>query len=181
MRKDQVEGDVGALLKKLEPTPGLISLARAMFRRAWDQRIDVGKEAQAQARAKLSQTDKQIDGLLERIMASTNGSVIRTYEAKIAQLEKEKAILAEQAEKHTVSRGTFEEKLEPPLQFLANPWKLWETGQIDMRRLTLKLAFAGRIEYVRNEGPRTPDLALPFKALGVLGEGEMISGGVGET
>ncbi|MEO0486233.1 MAG: recombinase family protein [Pseudomonadota bacterium] len=175
--KDRVEGDVGALLKTLEPTPGLLALARAMFRRAWDNRADLAKDAQATARAQIGADDKQIQSLLDRILTSNNASVIGTYEDKIAQLERQKAVLAEQAEKHTIPHGTFEEKLEPLLQFLANPWKLWETGQVELRRLTLKLAFAGRLEYTRNEGPRTPELALPFKALGVFEGGEMVSGG----
>ncbi len=33
----------------------------------------------------------------------------------------------------------------------------------------LKLAFADRLAYVRNEGFRTPDLALPFKVLAEIG------------
>jgi hypothetical protein len=32
----------------------------------------------------------------------------------------------------------------------------------------LKLAFGDRLSYVRNEGFRTPDLALPFKVLADL-------------
>ena len=43
--------------------------------------------------------------------------------------------------------GTFEEKLEPALQFIASPWKLWESGQITLRRMVLKLAFTDRITY----------------------------------
>lgn len=33
--------------------------------------------------------------------------------------------------------------------------------------MVLKLAFRGRLAYCRNEGYRTADLALPFKALGI--------------
>ncbi len=57
--------------------------------------------------------------------------------------------------------------LEPVLAFLANPWKLWDSGNIHLRRIVLKLAFAGRLRYCRIKGPRTPKITLPFKALGV--------------
>jgi site-specific DNA recombinase len=38
------------------------------------------------------------------------------------------------------------------LTFLANPWKLWESGNINLRRAVLKLAFAERIQYCRIQG-----------------------------
>ncbi len=73
--------------------------------------------------------------------------------------------MQQQAANYTAPTGTFEEKLEPALQFLANPWKLWQTGQIALRRAVLRLTFTERLAYHRNEGARTPQLALPFKVL----------------
>ena len=67
--------------------------------------------------------------------------------------------------RHTPT-GTFEEKLEPALQFLANPWKLWETGQIALQRVVLRLAFKERLAYHQIKGARTPQISLPFKAIG---------------
>lgn len=82
------------------------------------------------------------------------------------QLEKEKVLLTEKAAKQAYPRRSFEEQLEPALEFLTNPWKLWESGDISLRRIVLKLAFADRIKCCRNHGARTPEIALPFKALG---------------
>lgn len=64
------------------------------------------------------------------------------------------------------AEGTFEEKLEPALQLLASPWKLWESDQITLRRMVLKLAFTDRITYHRNQGARTTKITLLFKVLG---------------
>jgi site-specific DNA recombinase len=36
--RDKLEGDIGDLIRTLQPTPGLLSVARAMFAAAWDQR-----------------------------------------------------------------------------------------------------------------------------------------------
>lgn len=108
---------------------------------------------------------KQIAKLLERIMASDNAAVLETYEAKLGQLNKQKALLAENIENQAVPAGSFAEKLEPALTFLSNPWKIWESGSAAARKLVLKLAFTDRIEYCRNEGARTAELAFPFKAL----------------
>ena len=68
-------------------------------------------------------------------------------------------------------KASFDDTLRTALAFLANPWSLWASGNLEARRAVLKLAFRGRLEYVRNEGLRTPNLTLPLKVLaGISGE-----------
>lgn len=96
---------------------------------------------------KIAECDKQIDALLTRILGATNSRVIATYEAKIDTLEGEKARRIENREKQVQQTGSFEEKLEPALQFLSNPFKLWASGHIALRRVVMKLALTDRLEY----------------------------------
>ena len=177
IRRDQLEGDVGAILKRLEPAPGLMALAKAMFRKAWATREAQAQDAANAIRRNITAIDGQIEKTLDRIMDAPGDTVIRTYEAKIGKLEREKASLAEKAENATKPRGRFEDHLEPVLTFLRNPWKLWESGEITLRRTVLQLCFADRIRYCRNEGPRTTEIALPFKALGGICGLDEVSGG----
>lgn len=60
---------------------------------------------------------------------------------------------------------SFDETLRTSLDFLANPGNLWASEQLKHKKAVLKLAFADRLAYVRNEGLRTPALSLPFKVL----------------
>lgn len=73
--------------------------------------------------------------------------------------------MVENLSKQDDPTGAFEEKLELALKFLSNPWKIWENGSVPVRRLVLKLAFAGPIQCCRKEGARTPQIFKPFKAL----------------
>lgn len=164
--RDQVEGDVGALIKALQPTEGLFRLATAMFRYAWDARQDQAESAIRVGKRQIRDVEKEVDAFLDRIVAATNAAVVSRYEDKIDELERRKIVLAEQLAKQAEPKGSFEEKLEPVLTFLSNPWKLWESGHVCLRRTVLKLAFADRLSYCRKEGARTPKIALPFKALG---------------
>ena len=66
----------------------------------------------------------------------------------------------------------FDETLRTALDFLANPWNLWASERLEDKRAVLKLTFADRLAYVRNEGFRTANLALPFKALADLSGNE---------
>jgi hypothetical protein len=56
----------------------------------------------------------------------------------------------------------FNESVRTALDFLGNPRKLWDSERIEHKRTVLKLAFGDRLAYVRNEGFRTANLALPF-------------------
>ncbi len=166
IKRDQIEGEVGVLIKSLQPTKGLMTLVAAMFRRAWDMRSEQAKEMHRAADRKIKECDKQIDSLLTRILDATNARVIAAYENKIDELDSQKARHIENREKQVEPAGSFEEKLEPALTFLSNPFKLWESGHIAVRQIVLKLCLSDRLEYCRNTGPRTPALAFPFKALG---------------
>ncbi len=166
--RDKIEGEVGEMVKALQPTKGLMLLATEMFRDAWDMQKDRALEIAASAKTKIRDIEKQTEALVARIMESSNMSVIETYETKIGDLNHRKALLLENLADQREPVGSFAEKLEPALIFLSNPWKIWESGSVRARRLVLKLAFTDRIRYDRNKGARTADLAFPFKALGAF-------------
>ena len=166
--RDKLEDEVGEILRGLQPTRGLIKLATAMFRHAWDVRRSQAADALAAGQRKIDVLETEIEKTLDRLMNTDSGAVIRRFEQRITELEKQKALLAEKQVQRPEPKGVFEEKLELSLQFLASPWKLWETGDITLRRIVLKLALADRVYYCRNRGARTPDFAFPFKALTAL-------------
>lgn len=179
--RDKIEGHVGALIKELQPTDGLFRLAAGMVKAAWDHRRGQAKDILRVGKRQIADIEKQVDGLLTRVLDSTNDTVIRKYEEKIGDLERQKRILADKLTNQAEPRGSFEEKLEPVLTFLANPWKLWESGHISMRRTVLKLAFAERVHYSRTTGARTPEIALPLRALGGISNTEVRCGADGGT
>ncbi|MGJ8629104.1 MAG: recombinase family protein [Sulfitobacter sp.] len=168
----KIEGDFADIMQGLQPTKTLFELTRAMFKHAWELR-----SAQAETTLKSLQTqiralNKQIEALLDRIVEASNPSVIRAYEGKIAKLERKKQVLGEKLQNNTAPRGKFEDFIELSLKFLSSPWKIWESGNITLRRTVLRLVFTERLAYCRNEGYRTPKTTLPFKALAELKQGK---------
>ncbi|MEM5581183.1 hypothetical protein WNZ15_01885 [Roseibium sp. AS2] len=55
---------------------------------------------------------------------------------------------------------------------LSRPWKIWENGEVERRQTVLKLVFDDRLAYCRENGFRTPEIAVPFKALGGICSGK---------
>ena len=173
IKRDKVEGDVGELIKSLQPTEGLMAAAKAMFRHIWEAKEAQAKDMLSIGKRKIASLEKDVDRLLDTITSVSKPSVIARCEDKIDMLEREKTKLAQEM---ASAKGCFEEKLEPVLTFLANPFKIWASGNINLRRLVLKLAFADRIHYDRFEGARTPEIAIPFKALGGMADPQVCFG-----
>ncbi len=163
--RNKIEGEVGEIIKTLQPTAALNRLATAMFRHLWDQRRAQEQDIRAAAKREIHRLEKEIESVLDRIMSASNDAIIRRYEDKVDMLERQKALQVENLAKQAEPKGAYEENLELSLTFLTNPWKLWESGSTTLRRLVLKLAFTTPITYCRKEGARTPNLSLPFKLL----------------
>ena len=67
----------------------------------------------------------------------------------------------------------FEEMFEHSMNFLANPYKIWSSGKLELKKLVLKLCFSERLVYDKETGLRTPEIAFPFKVLGGFLSGEI--------
>tara|TARA_R100001143_G_scaffold6245_2_gene8823 strand:- start:48 stop:464 length:417 start_codon:yes stop_codon:yes gene_type:complete len=94
-----------------------------------------------------------------------NGSVVSAYEERIAKLEREKVLAEEQLAQSGKPRHTFEESFEHAMRFLSRPWKIRINSNLDLKKTVLRLAFVEPLPYCRNQGLRTSNLALLFKAL----------------
>ena len=166
IKRDAIEGEFEDMLKSLQPSETTYALVRDMFKVAWDMRGKQVKDAAKAITRKLAELEAQIAGLLDRIVDASSPRVITAYEARIDTLEKEKLLLSEKLENSGKPQRPFEEMFQLACEFLASPWKIWESGNLAMRRTVLKLAFEERLSYCRNEGLPTPKTTLPFNALG---------------
>ncbi|WP_216825748.1 recombinase family protein [Ruegeria sp. EL01] len=164
----KIEGAFEELLETLQPSEGLIDMAKAMFRDAWDQRIAQAASMASSVSKQIKETEKKISDLVERIMDASNARVITAYEKRIEELETHKLILAEQRSGMTKQRYTFEQLFELSMKFLSSPFILWASGSFSLQRTVLKLAFVDHLSYCHENGFRTPKTTLPFKALGVI-------------
>ncbi len=166
IRRADVEGHFEEFLQSMQPSTGLFELSKALFSHAWDMRSSQAEDMKKAASRELDKIDTQIDALVSRILDATNQTVIAAYEAKIDALEKEKWVLSERAKAKPQPRHTAAEMFELAFAFLSSPWNIWKKGDFAWKRIVLRLAFAEPISYGREKGIRTPNLSMPFKALG---------------
>ncbi|MBA4226237.1 MAG: hypothetical protein C0456_06350 [Hyphomonas sp.] len=166
IRRDQIEGEFGALLQKMTPNAQLMSIATDMFDHAWEVRRQNSVGRLDALRKQLKDTEQQIEQLIDRMVEAKSQIVANALEERIEKLSKDKLAIAEKLAQGAQPIRGKDQSLRTALTFLASPWKLWESDRIEHKRAVLKLAFTGRLEYVRNEGFRTAELSLPFMALG---------------
>jgi site-specific DNA recombinase len=166
--RDKVEGAFETLLQEAEPPRSVVAVIRAMFKLAWDRQAEIAKATLQSLKQEVVKVEREIARLIERVMDASNPTVIRAYEQRIGELEKQKLIWQEKASKPTAPRHSFEEMLELTLLFFANPYKLWQMGGFEMKRTVLKLAFPGEITYDRNPAARTPMKAAAHRAFSAI-------------
>lgn len=165
IRRGVIDEAFHEVLKRLEPAPVMHRVITAMFKDAWAQRAAQAKDAAAILKAQIAETDRQITKLVDRIVETDNERLVKSYEMKLDALEKQKLLLAEKQVSAVEPHRPFGEMFELAMDFLANPWKIWENGSSAMRRTVLRLVFPERILFDREEGFRTPKTTLPFKYL----------------
>ncbi|MEM6713172.1 MAG: hypothetical protein AAF590_12950 [Pseudomonadota bacterium] len=124
---DKIEGEVGDILKTMQPMEGLINLATDMFKHVWEARRLQAADALAARKKKIDKIEHQIGKAIDQMMSLTNDAVINRFEQRITDLEKQKALLVEKQGQKPEPKAAFEEKLELALRFLSSPWKLWES------------------------------------------------------
>ena len=172
IKREVLEGEFEALLHTLEPTPGLFKVARRMFETLWQHWVAFQRERRRALQADQVNIERKIEQLLDRIMDADSSTLINAYEKRIQSLEQDKISMSEQIAACGQPVRGFDESFRTALTFLASPWKLWASEALEDKRAVLKLAFADRLAYVRNEGFRTAETTLPFKVLEGISQGK---------
>lgn len=168
IRKERMEGEFETIIRSLRPSPSLFYLTQQSMRELWDDRIAKAGERQAAMKAELALVERKSGQLMERIMGAESPALIQVYENQIVRLEEQKVSLTEKVQKCGRRLEPFDETFRTAITFMANPCKLWDSGNIEARRLVLRLAFTRKLSYCRKEGFRTAELATPFKVLAAV-------------
>lgn len=163
--RDEMHSQFEALLKKLTPSAEIIDIATAVFRNMWAKRSAGAAERNALLRRELSTTENSIGRLIDLITGAANAELIATYEARLVDLQRQKAALAEKIETGAKAMPDFDATLRTAITFLSSPWKLWETGRTEDRRAVRKLVFTENLQYAPEVGFRTAETTLPFRVL----------------
>ena len=172
IRKEQMEGEFEKLLLQMRPTPNLFYMAKAMFEELWKDREQMAGQETQSIKTEIKSIERKIGQYLDRIVETDHMTVVTTYENQISRLEEQKVLLTEKVQNCGRPLKPFDESFRTAMDFLGNPIKLWSSDRLEDKRMVLRLAFAEKLPYQRNDGFRTAQTALPFRLLMGLKEGK---------
>ncbi len=163
--RDEMHERFESLLKTMVPADEVIDIATGIFREAWERRSASSTERIVRLQKEIDTADKSVGLLIDRIANSSNPELVQAYESHLVNLQRQRAALTEKMEGSSLKQPDFDATLRTALNFLASPWKLWRTGNVEDRRAVRKLVFTHHLQYDPKLGFRTAETTLPFKLL----------------
>ncbi len=170
IKRDQVEGDFGNLLKGITPSPHIVGLLEEFIEKGRELRFGNHEEIADNLQKQKQLIERKVEQLVERVVAADSAILITTYERQIKQLEEERILIEEKIKKCGTVDASFEEVNRTAKEFLANPYDFWGMADLSGKRLVLKVTFSHPLAYHQKEGYRTAALSLPFLVLRELSD-----------
>ena len=99
------------------------------------------------------------------ILETEDRALITVYERHIKELENKRQLLSAQASQVRNVNTGFESAVGTVFEFISNPHSVWENGDLEAKRLVLKLAFAKQLPFSKERGFGTAAYSLPFSVL----------------
>ena len=163
--REKLEIEFEECLDQLQPSADIVVAARAMLKDMWDARRAHLAERRKSLTVDARKIEAEIESFLDRIVETTNPSIVSAYEKRVTHLQRQLAILEEQKANLDEKQPPFEDLFEHTIEILSTPCDIWRKRDIRWKRLVLKSVFAERLPYSRSEGLRTAKTTFAFKAL----------------
>lgn len=163
IRKEKMESEFEAILKSMRPSTELFALSSEIFKDLWVQKQKSRNLSKKSLEEEIEKSTKQIAQLVDRIIDSDSLTLVSAYEKRIKELEIYRAETEEKVANCGRPLSGFDSTYRTAMEFLENPYKLWENNNLAAKRAVIKLTFASDIVYSRNGGYQTKNTAIPFK------------------
>ncbi|MFP5433371.1 hypothetical protein [Sphingobium sp. ba1] len=119
--RTKIEEAYEALLRAIIPTEEMFNALMLLFKKRWSESESRTKEERPSLKIQIAATEKKIGHLLERIVETSNESVISAYQRKVEDLEREKLVLIEKTARCGTALGSSDATFRTAFDFIANP------------------------------------------------------------
>lgn len=134
IRKERVETEFEELLDGIIPNKQIFLMFREMVRDLWAEIGEKTKTRGSSLKAESTQIEARTARLTERVVATDSPAVIEAYETQIHQLHAKKLTKQERLAKCGRSLVDFDNAFRTAFAFLANPYKLRRSPDLEDRR-----------------------------------------------
>ena len=167
IKRKSIENDFAELLKNAVLQKPLISLLKVITKEIYNERIKESKLEEKAAKKEISELDKDISNLVDRLSNFGNSNVANAIERSISEKEEYKNTLRDKYSLMNKSGINFETAVNGVLDFIGNPYDAWNDGDLLQKSRIQKLVFVRPLKYSKSKGFGTVEMSLPFSISGV--------------
>jgi len=167
IKRKLIEDDFSELLKNAVLQKPLISLLKVITKEIYSERIKESRLEERAAKKEISGLDKDISSLVDRLSTASSNNVANAIERSIDEKEQYKNILQRKHPITDESEINFETAINSVLDFVGNPYKAWESGDLLQKSKIQRLVFIRPLKYSKSKGFGTVEMSLPFSISGI--------------
>src|SRR3989338_7883747 len=161
--KKVIEEEFEAILAKIKPSAQVLSLTKAVVAEVWRKKMAEKVGYRKELAREVEKTEKERARFVQLVSRATDQSVVATYEQRIGALVEKELVLKDSLMSLAEHAPNIETALDIVFEFLRNPLKQWEEGNIHTKKLVLKLVFEQNLTHDKNSGFETAILSLPLR------------------
>jgi DNA invertase Pin-like site-specific DNA recombinase len=165
IHKRVVETDFQTLLERSKVNPRVLELAKRVTEEVYKKKKLEFTSVIEGEKNKIEEIQAEINACMDKILRCSSNLVISNIEERIEELSKEKKQLERVVEKGSNMPVDIGRCLENVSGFLEKPAYYWINGDLEQKRMVQSLVFTDLIEYSKETGFGTANLALPFRVL----------------
>ena len=170
IRADDLHNGFYDLLRGVQATDEVISLALVIFEDVWATELQKKTRTKDDATKQSTQIEEDIARLTDRVIKTENEMLIKEYEKQIERLINEKSEIESFTNGNYDYTIPYRTSTNEVLGVLKNPYDVWKSYSVRQKQRFFAFVFEGNLYFSKNEGYRTPKYSLPLRLF------ELISG-----
>ncbi len=165
--KGVIEGEFESILGKINPSSEVLNLTKAIIADVWQKKIANRVNEKKEIEQKIQRLISEKEKLVGLALRAADDGVRMAYEEKISEIVGISRVLNNSLESFDRHVPNVETALNIVFDFLKNPLKQWQKGNIHTKKLVLRLVFEQNLAYSRKTGFETAILSLPLRVFGL--------------
>ncbi len=152
IRKEVIEGEFEEVLKQLTPSEQLFALALDTFKDSWEDKLKFKNQAKSDIKRQIAEFETKSVQLIDRLVDADSAALVKAYEARLQDMERQKAIWSEKLAQTGNPNGSFKQIYRTAFEFLSNPWKLWGSDRLEDKKSGTKTRICREITLPSKQG-----------------------------
>lgn len=173
IRNVRLHEDFEKVLRNVKPLDGIIRLVKRIIFDQWENRKKDVSDAMDSKKSKIGELSNRIRDATDLIIKTKNEDVRKLCESEISKFIKEKTMLENSlVTPPEFSQEKFGTATEKVLNVLSNPFLMWRSDDLEIKKILVYMYFETRPVYNRETGFGTIDLAYPIKLMRHLSDSQ---------